>query len=265
MWGAGINYIPVDNWPTLNNSGGDTIAIWDSLQDYDAEPVTGIGRTHDNAIAAVTYDTLAGEGWPTVNNQSSIWLNNLAGDPNVGENWTRSGAAGDTLSRQAGPIFQTAIDHPGGDVGSPGYAPGVVTTLAGDFNHDNVVDAADYVVWRKNPVGNGGDPGGYNTWRQNLGRTNPGSGGGAVPEPASIAMLAIGLVALCFRRRSVQAVLGVRCRVSGVGFLTPETRHLFFIPPRSPRALHSPTRSAVPPNAAADLRNRPAARDRPAG
>lgn len=48
--------------------------------------------------------------------------------------------------------------------------------LVGDFNHDGTVDAADYVVWRKN---NGG-PGDYATWRANFGMTSPGGGSGAL-------------------------------------------------------------------------------------
>ncbi len=60
--------------------------------------------------------------------------------------------------------------------------------VAGDYNADGVVDAADYVVWRKDPTAFGGDPDGYNTWRTNFGRASgPGSGlgAGSVPEPVS--------------------------------------------------------------------------------
>jgi hypothetical protein len=207
MWGAGFNYLVVSQWPSLNNSsGGDTIAIWDSYSDYNAEPVVGTGRTHQNAIAAVSYDVLAGEGWPTVNNQSSIWLNNLSGDPNVGLNWTRAGAAGDTLSHQASPIFHTAVDHEGGDVGSPGYAPGaVIANVDGDYNDDGIVGAADYVVWRKllgttsmlpnDPnVGTTIDVDQYNTWAENFGEPTLGSGamvGEAVPELIGIMPVAL--------------------------------------------------------------------------
>jgi hypothetical protein len=63
--------------------------------------------------------------------------------------------------------------------------------LNGDYNHNNVVDAADYVVWRKTD----GTQQGYNTWRTNFGRT---SGGGTaigsnstVPEPLSGSSLII--------------------------------------------------------------------------
>src|SRR5262249_36559926 len=41
----------------------------------------------------------------------------------------------------------------------------VVATLPGDFNHDNKVDAADYVFWRKNQ----GTQTDYTVWRRNFG------------------------------------------------------------------------------------------------
>ena len=61
--------------------------------------------------------------------------------------------------------------------------------LAGDFNRDGRVDAADYVVWRKT----NGTQTGYNDWRANFGRTaGVGSGANAnaaVPEPTTLTML----------------------------------------------------------------------------
>ena len=70
----------------------------------------------------------------------------------------------------------------------------IATSLDGDFNGDGKVDAADYVVWRKS---DGSQPG-YNEWRTNFGR-NSGSASGqvaaAVPEPASLALAALGVLA----------------------------------------------------------------------
>jgi hypothetical protein len=68
-----------------------------------------------------------------------------------------------------------------------------VDTLAGDFNADGKVDAADYVVWRKDPSAHGGDPDGYNTWRTNFGQPS-GAGaaleaGASVPEPSGLVQL----------------------------------------------------------------------------
>jgi hypothetical protein len=73
----------------------------------------------------------------------------------------------------------------------------------GDYNSDGKVDAADYVVWRKNDI-NGQQ--GYTDWRTNFGRTT-GSGGGlssaAVPEPVSFVILLVGALfaGFAWRRR----------------------------------------------------------------
>lgn len=72
--------------------------------------------------------------------------------------------------------------------------------LDGDHNEDGSIDAADYVLWRKSPGQFGGDPGGYTTWRQNFGAGGAGSGG-AVPEPACVTMVFVGLAALGCRNR----------------------------------------------------------------
>ena len=79
----------------------------------------------------------------------------------------------------------------------------ILTTLAaipGDFNHNGVVDAADYIVWRKTD----GTPAVYNAWRTHFGQTF-GSGAGtsaiaAVPEPATFVLLMIAAVGWCLGR-----------------------------------------------------------------
>jgi hypothetical protein len=78
--------------------------------------------------------------------------------------------------------------------------------LAGDFNDDGFVDAADYVEWRK---GDGTLYGqnDYNDWRTNFGRSinDPdGASLSAVPEPATVmAMVAIiALFAPTIRKRA---------------------------------------------------------------
>ncbi|MCI0333104.1 MAG: PEP-CTERM sorting domain-containing protein, partial [Planctomycetes bacterium] len=88
----------------------------------------------------------------------------------------------------------------------------------GDYNNDGTVDAADYVVWRKNvgttnPLLNdhiGGliGPGHYDQWRTHFGETHGGgagvngSGNAAVPEPTSLALLLIATVLNIGRRRT---------------------------------------------------------------
>jgi hypothetical protein len=74
--------------------------------------------------------------------------------------------------------------------------------LVGDHNGDGVVDAADYVTWRKNPAAFGGDPGGYNAWRTNFGDSSSGGGTG-VPEPAAFVMAFLATTfCIMTRRRS---------------------------------------------------------------
>jgi hypothetical protein len=82
----------------------------------------------------------------------------------------------------------------------------------GDYNDDGTVDAADYVMWRKlngtstdlpndpNPLPIDMDQ--YNTWRAQFGESGSGSGGTAVPEPSTIALVVIGVALLFQRRRS---------------------------------------------------------------
>jgi hypothetical protein len=76
--------------------------------------------------------------------------------------------------------------------------------LTGDYNDDGKVDAADYVVWRKNP-GMFGNAQGYTDWRANFGAMGGAGAGdlGGVPEPSSLALAMLGLVAVgVWRRRS---------------------------------------------------------------
>jgi hypothetical protein len=89
-----------------------------------------------------------------------------------------------------------------------------ITTVVGDYNGNGVVDAADYIIWRKN-VGSStvlpNDPYGgiigatqYNTWVANFGEIAGGPGGGSlgiVPEPTGLGLLFIGgMLALACRR-----------------------------------------------------------------
>jgi hypothetical protein len=86
---------------------------------------------------------------------------------------------------------------------------------AGDYNGDGVVDAADYTVWRENLNSSVTLPGDttpgmvttadYNVWIDNFGNVSgSGAGGGvntAVPEPATLVVLLIGILTICCRRR----------------------------------------------------------------
>jgi hypothetical protein len=78
--------------------------------------------------------------------------------------------------------------------------------LPGDYNNNGIVDAADYVLWRKG-LGTTSTPNDYNVWRANFGHT-AGSGSGAtassaVPEPTTLVLLTFAVVGGCLRRPSV--------------------------------------------------------------
>jgi hypothetical protein len=78
----------------------------------------------------------------------------------------------------------------------------------GDFNGDGVVDAADYVVWRKTD----GSQSGYDLWRTNFGRTAGSSVNvstadqTAVPEPAMLVLVCVSAAPIFFFRRPLAAL-----------------------------------------------------------
>jgi hypothetical protein len=131
-------------------------------------------------------------------------------------------------------VFEESFVDPvayGGDIGLLAAGQGgaiyknLSITLAnppmvpGDYNGNNIVDAGDYVAWRKGgTLQNEVDvPGTVNAqdyveWRARFGNTS-GSGlesGSAVPEPAMFAMFGAASAALFLRRRKLsQSVNGV--------------------------------------------------------
>jgi hypothetical protein len=87
----------------------------------------------------------------------------------------------------------------GVNVGTATFSP----VLPGDYNHNGIVDAADYTVWRDG-LGSTFTQSDYTVWKANFGN-HSGSGASAnaaVPEPATVWLLVTGILALCSRRRS---------------------------------------------------------------
>ncbi|MEQ8848396.1 endonuclease/exonuclease/phosphatase family protein [Botrimarina sp.] len=72
----------------------------------------------------------------------------------------------------------------------------VFAALAGDYNTDGRVDAADYTLWRDG-LGAAYEPGDYTVWADAYGATTPTTG---VPEPAAGAMLVVAVSLLSTRR-----------------------------------------------------------------
>jgi hypothetical protein len=81
-------------------------------------------------------------------------------------------------------------------------------SVAGDYNHDGVVDAGDYMIWRKtvgstNMAADGDGNGTVNdadawVWRTNFGTSNGGAAAvtTTVPEPSTAALLVIAIIML---------------------------------------------------------------------
>jgi hypothetical protein len=81
----------------------------------------------------------------------------------------------------------------------------------GDFNHDGMVDAADYVVWRKS-IGTAPE---YAAWRANFGMSvGTGSGGSTamVPEPTFFTLSAAVLISFSNVRRRRNRHMNSRSR-----------------------------------------------------
>jgi hypothetical protein len=82
--------------------------------------------------------------------------------------------------------------------------------LTGDFNRDGIVDAADYVVWRRGLADGTMEPEDYDAWTANFGAPAAGAGAAssalreAVPEPSSLILLLLAVLAVGFRRRCKQ-------------------------------------------------------------
>lgn len=83
----------------------------------------------------------------------------------------------------------------------------VAIGLAGDYNDDGAVDAADFTIFRDNLGGNSSALNGngsgaatvvqadYNLWKQNFGNSGTGSGA-AIPEPSTALLLVTSLLGL---------------------------------------------------------------------
>jgi hypothetical protein len=112
----------------------------------------------------------------------------------------------DSLALPAG--FQWDITYGTNDV----VLTFVGVGLAGDFNGDGSVDAADFVVWRKN----GGSQQDYLAWWSNFGTTSgSGAAGGiaaAVPEPASAFLFTLTACGLALNMRRLSRL--ARCAAS---------------------------------------------------
>jgi hypothetical protein len=113
-------------------------------------------------------------------------------------------------------VFNHGVDYE--RIGAAGLAINAAAFLPGDYNHDDMVNSADYIVWRKTlgsmtelaADGSGDlqiDEDDYNIWRANFGAVFDGAGAFAaglqnvLPEPSSFVIIIAGLVSARLRRR----------------------------------------------------------------
>lgn len=168
---------------------------------------TGIGE----------FDRVLVSGETMLGGELSVKLVDLAGGnnpyvPQLGDQFAflaSSGGASGMFDTFDYPELPTGLEWAltPGDVATFLTVVETATTLAGDYNDDGVVDAADYTAWRDNLGGTSllnetaslgvVDEADYDAWKANFGAVAGGSGGlSAVPEPNSVVLVSMGLVAL---------------------------------------------------------------------
>jgi hypothetical protein len=94
-------------------------------------------------------------------------------DTSIGTTFDNNGANNTFAVASNGDPWTFELDLPNGRFRY--FTTATPPGLAGDHNDDGTVDAADYVVWRKNPAGFGGQQG-YDDWRANFGASGAQAG-----------------------------------------------------------------------------------------
>ncbi|QDU56549.1 PEP-CTERM sorting domain-containing protein [Aeoliella mucimassa] len=182
--------VEIDAYEILSSSGALSEAGWNSLAEQSATTNTWLEALDNGASLLAEFDT---EGFTTIGPGAAI---------NLGPLYT-----GSTQDLQFNFLLM------GDDEGTAGavmYGAFTADALPGDYNEDNIVNLADYTVWRDNlgsgvlPNDNGLGTVGYEhyeLWKANFGSSLPISGVGAVPEPSSWLLLAIAVAGLGYRLR----------------------------------------------------------------
>jgi hypothetical protein len=166
-----------------------------------------MGKTY---FAAVTLDftakrvdgylfDLAGGVWETGANETPTWASATSG----GNNGISIGRRSDGLRYFKGSvddvrIFTTALTE--SELQS---IAGFVPTVDGDFDNDNDVDGADFLMWQRGESPNPLDPGDLTAWKESYGMSSTAPAVAAMPEPTTAVLCgcAIVVTGVVMRRR----------------------------------------------------------------
>ncbi len=165
-------------------------------------------------VPGTDYDQLLVDGPVAIDGTLAVSLINPGGGlftPTVGNMFTLV-----TATEISGEF--AGLQLPGGINWRVRYDPSSIRLIvgqSGDYNHDGIVDAADYTVWRnslgsttwRDADGDGSgvvDAGDYLVWKNHFGMTGPSDssifGSGAVPEPATATLLLFAILFLLTNR-----------------------------------------------------------------
>jgi len=193
--GINLDFLRISSAGAALNAAG-----WNSLDDQNFSAVDGPDG------GAVAGDT-PGEGW------------DQAGGSNANQLVEQFlGAAGSTIAANQtfnlGTAYNTAIFGPATDgdleftyaASGGAILSGLVTYvggggLPGDFNNSGKVDGADFLQWQRNFGQPGYDAASLATWKANFGSGAAVAAAAAVPEPATIGLIAMAGAALAASRR----------------------------------------------------------------
>jgi WD40 repeat protein len=173
-----------------------------------------VALSGDTAIVGANGNDDAG------NSSGSAYLFDVGTGGQLRKLTASDAAAGDffgesvSISGNFGLVGARNTDDTGSDSGSAYLFDAADNQLLGDFNRDGAVNAADYVVWRKNPGGvyNQND---FNIWRAHFGQT-VGAGSewpaedligtnASVPEPTSQTIVAVAIVLIVVRQQRARS------------------------------------------------------------
>ena len=157
--------------------------------DFEFDTITGVDTSDLINVTATNGLTITGAGTLNITNAGTMTggVYKL-----IDYNGTLNGSLSNiTLGTTPAGFTYSLVNN------TPNTSIDLIVTMAGDFNGDGIVDAGDYVVWRKG-FGTIYTQADFDTWRAHFGEAAPtAASSAAVPEPATWLLLsAIGAMLL---------------------------------------------------------------------